>query len=202
MLFFSITIVGIYVIYLNREFIKKTYYILRYPHITLKVVIHYPGRKFKEFWRLIPGDNLFTVGERKYQYNEDKLINPVIETKIEHKKIESHLIVSNDKNENVSIDGDNTEYIIKNSEQLRNARGQFPEIHYMYRRPEPIIFSDESEKIDFSSNELEKFKESDLFGKLLTLDMGKNLMHLILLITFANTAGIIFIIAKMMGLIA
>jgi len=166
--------------WLMRELLKKQYYEIRFPHKLIKVIIHYSTNKFTEFWRIIPNDKSLYVEDMKYYYNDEKLINKNRELFIQKTKI----IV------------DSKTYDIKNNSMIQKNRSKFPEIHYFFNNPFPIDFNVTDLELKVNAKQLKDFSDNDLFQKLLTLEDGKNLSKILLIICVINTIGILFLIAK------
>ena len=186
-IYFSISIIAglTVVIYWFRERIRKRYYMFRFPEKLLKVVVHYSGNQYKEFWRIIPDDKLFTFEGKKYSFSEDTIIK------------DNEFFINKDNDRNViKIDG--KKYSFEDLKIINKRKSIFPEVHYFYNTPTPITFDFSKKNVGFSSKELNDFEENDLFKKLLTLEDEKRLMMLIMILTIVNTIATVFVIAKLM----
>jgi len=186
-IYFSISLIyGLSVIiFWYRERIRKRYYEFRFPEKLLKVVIHYVGNQYKEFWRLIPDDNLFTFESKKYSFSDKTILK------------DNEFFIKQDNNRNVVII-DGKKYSFEDLKIVRKRKSIYPEVHYFYNNPTPINFDFEKKDVGFSSKELNDFEENDLFKKLLTLEDEKRLMMLIMILTIVNTIATVFVIAKLM----
>ena len=166
------------------------------PERLIKVVMHYPNNDLKNFWRLIPEDDLLSIGHEKYIYGREELST-----------IKDKFILKNkDESRYVLIDGVNYDFNVLCLEKKRFDK--FPEIHYIFGNPLPIDFTYFTKKkadgvsvVDLSARQLEMLKKNDLFAKLLRLDVEQNLMTFIIIIGIINICATGFVIAKMMGYI-
>jgi len=174
------------VIFVYRERIKKKYYEIRFPEMLLKVVIHYHNNKYREYWRLIPEDFLLQIGEKRYEFSDSASIKPT----------DTFGFLKDDK-VFVTVEGKTYEYDKKM--QIHKRFNKYPEIHYFYNVPSPLIFDIENKELKFTGAELETFKENDLFTKLLTLSQTNSLIMFCLIasVMSALISGLVF--AKMMG---
>lgn len=180
-------VLGIVVlIYWHREKIRRRYYEFRFPEKVLRVIIHYKGNQFREFYRLIPEDFMFTIENMNYEYQDSEVL----------KNNDWFLRVQKDGEYKVKVDG--KEYDLEKEKIIQLRKSFKPEIHYYHNYSKPLHYDFEDKKLDFSSKDLFDFKENDLFKKLLTLSDEKNLMMFIIILGVANMIGTLFIIAKMM----
>lgn len=174
------------VVYWFREAIRREYYQFRFPEKLLKVVIHYKNNYFKDFWRLIPDNNEFILEGKAYQYSDKKVL----------KDNDFYLRKVKDK---IKVVIDNKEYDINDKLKLLKKWRKYAEIHYYHNCPVPIDFDMSKKLLDFSSKQLQDFKDNDLFAKLLTLDTEKNMLMFILILGIINTIASVLMFAKMMG---
>ena len=181
----SVIMFGGVMIYFFREKLRKKYYEIRFPEKLLKVVIHYKSGMFKEYWRLVPDLEYFVIEKKQYQFDSKHILkeNDFFLRGIPPKQI-------------VKIEG--KEYQFDNLFQLKNRWTKYPEVHYFYNSPMPLSFDMSKGKIEFSSQQLEEFKQNDLFRKLLTLDTEKSFLTFILLLNIINLMASGFIIARLM----
>ena len=178
-------------IYWKREKIKETYYKIRFPEKTIKVVIHYPTGLYKVFWRLIPNQKDFSLEGKRYFYNDDAITK------------ENDFYVQTRGNQLIARirDGETvTEYNLDDKLRIKRHGSVYPEIHFVNNIPTPINFKDmDTTDIKFTATDLKEFKENHLFEELLTLEGKKNLMILIMLIGGLNLLVTLFLLAKNMG---
>lgn len=174
--------------YYFREQIKKRFYSLKCPEKLIRVVIHFKGNQYKEFWRLVPNNKQLEIESLLYSFNPDRLIkeNDVFCAWKEEEKIYT-----------ARIDGQ--EYNIPLPKLVKRRFDRFPEIHFKAGIPAPLNFDTSSADVEFSSDELKMFKENDLFLKLLTLEDQKLREMLILILIGVNAIMTGVILAKTMG---
>lgn len=211
----SLLATTIALIWAFRNVVRKFIYSIKCPEKLLKVVVHYEGRKFRNFWRIIPDSKFFSIQKKRYYYDNKYIID---HNEIFTKK--DHLVIEGKKYDFNKVLG------------INPHRSKFIEIHYYYNNPIPINFDParteelqeiiekgskdqfikplkdipEDEKNVIGSDilsgfELERIYENDLFVKLLTLRDEKNLMQLIFFACAINVLMSAFIIAKMLNLI-
>jgi len=176
-------------IFFFRNKIKKKYYELRYPEKLIKVILHYKSGMFKEYWRIIPDDNIIKAENKYYSFSDTQLLN-VATNETLAKRI--------DKKDYMNITIDGNTYQLSEKHLLKKRFRHYPEIHYLFNVPAPIAFNIKNKKIELSAKQLEEFNENNLFAKLLSADMEKNMLRLLFLIVVGNIIGTVFIIAKIM----
>jgi hypothetical protein len=184
-LFGNLSVLGA-VIYWYREAIRKKYYMFRFPEKLLKVIIHYPSNQYKEFWRVIPEDAIFTLDGNTYEYSEPNVI----------KENEFYLRKEKDK-EYISVEG--KKYDFDEIAKIKKRKGFFPEIHYYYNAPKPIFFDYNHKKVDLTARQTTDFKVNDLFSKLLSLEGEKQLLIFIIILGIINALMTLYIILKIHG---
>jgi len=171
-LYFGISLLcGLMVlIYWKREIIKETYYKIRFPEKCIKIIIHYPGSLYRVFWRLIPDRDDFSLDGKRYLYEDDKILR------------ENDFYVQQ-KDGQLIAKVQNKSYFLEDKLRIKKKGSVYPEIHYVFNVPYPIDFeSIDKGVIEFSSVDVEDFKNNRLFEELLTLEGKKNLMILLLII--------------------
>jgi hypothetical protein len=183
----SLFLAGTVVVYWKREAIKEKYYKVRFPEKVIKIVIHYKGSSLiKQFWRLIPDRQQFSIEGKKYQFNDKTVI-----------KESDSFVKDTEKRIYAVIEG--KEYNLEDK-YLKKVKGnKYPQIEFFYNNPFPINFDAEGETLELSATEYQKITENDLFQKLLTLQGEKSMLLIIMLIGMINLVGTVFIIAKMMN---
>lgn len=175
-------------IWFYRERIKCKYYELRFPEKLIKVVMHYPSKMFRIYWRLIPDEESFTIESKTYSFEDKSLLKD--NELFTYRKDTGHYLKVNKK-----------EYLIDDLLKIKTRWKRYPEVHYFFNKPSPIDFDFTKKKIDISASQLDKFKKSDLFVKLLTLTENKQIIVFAIILGILNLLGIIFLIAKQMGYI-
>ena len=188
-LFSSIILFSGIVIYYFREKIRKKYYLFRYPEKTIRIYIHYPNNKFKVFYRLIPEDDFFTIKGLKYNYNDKNVITDNLFCKYDREG--DYTIIIEGKKFN----------LIKDKIITLPKRQSVSEVHFFYNVANPMIFNCNKKVVDFTSKQLNDFKENDLFNKLLTMKETDNLIKFLLILGVGNLIATLFIIAKMLEFI-
>ena len=183
---FSVAVFIFVLIWFYKEKIRKKYYEIRFPEKLLKVVIHFKSGYFKEYWRLIPDTEEFIIDSKIYKYSDKKVL----------KDNEFYL---RKKNAALKAVVDGKEYDINDKCKLIRRWRSYPEIHYFFNIPIPIDFDLSSKSLEFSSKQLQEFKDNDLFGKLLSLDAEKNMLVFLLVMAIINILISAFILAKIMG---
>lgn len=174
------------VLYWKREFIKKHYYLFRYPEKTIKVVVHYKNNIFKEYYRIIPSDKYFILEGFRYCYSDERIIK------------DNDFFMTQARGRNVIKIG-KLEFDFHDLGVIRKRKSVQPEIHFFYNNPNPIIFDTNSQVLELSAKELSDFKENDLFAKLLTLETERTFLLFILIIGIVTLLISIVILAKVMG---
>lgn len=185
-LVFSLSVFIFVVIYFFKERLKKGYYSIKYPEKLLKIVIHYSSNYFKEYWRIIPDNEEFEIEGRLYKYS-DKLIlkdNDFFLRKKDN-KLYAHL--------------DGKDYEVTERYKLLYRWRSYPELHYFFNNPTPIDFDLSKKSLEFSSKQLQEFKDNDLFAKLLTMDTQKSMLMFIFMLVILNFILSMVIFAKQMG---
>ena len=169
--FFTLIFVTGVIIYFFRERIRGAYYKFRWPESTVRIIIHYPGRIYKRFWRLIPDAKTFNINKLKYMYDP----------KFFQKESDVFSFEKNNKRY-VKIQGKDYELDDKNI--IKRRKTNYPELHYFFNNPKAINFDDSKfTKPEMSSKEMAEFEEQDFFNKLLTLkDTNSKLVILIFLV--------------------
>jgi len=188
-LYFALSLIFIIVvgIWWYRESIRRKYYEIRFPEKLLKVVIHYKTGYFKEFYRLIPDKNAFSILGMDYHFTDKDIIR------------DNDFFVKNKKKKNstvVKVEG--KEYEINDLYRIRKKSRDYPEIHYFYNIPHAIKFEIKAKDIKLSAKQLNIFQENDLFAKLLTLDSQMNMFVFLILLGVVNAIISMIILAKMM----
>lgn len=182
----SIVLLIVVAIYWYREAIRRTYYQIRFPEKLIKVVVHYKSNYIKEFYRLIPETKEFNLNGMSYQYDDKSVLK---DNDFFVRKKEGKLIVK--------VEG--KEYNINKKLLLIKKWRSYPEVHYYFNVPVPIDFDLSKKALNFSSKQLQDFKDNDLFAKLLTLDTEKNMLFFILVLGILNAIVSGVILAKIMG---
>ena len=178
---------GIFVVsWFYRERIKKRYYMIKCPELLIRVVMHYEGRKYKEFWRCIPIDEEIDVAGQTYNFAKDYLLK------------DDETFATKDREQWVLRFG-KKEFKVDKPSIISKRFAKFPEVHYFYNVPTPIHFDGIKGKIEFSTDALETFKENDLLKKLLTLEDEKKMMILLMVLIFINIVISGVDLAKNMG---
>lgn len=183
---FSVSAGLFVIIYWARERIKKKYYEIRYPEKLIKVVMHYPSNFFKEYWRLIPDDNFIIAEGKRYQFSK------------QHLEVSSDLFTAKTEEKLSEIMIDNKVYSLKDLNMIRKRWRKYPEIHYFYNVPSPIEFNIDTEELDITSTQLDKFNENDLFSKLLTMEDEKRLIIMMMAIVIINLIATVVLVAIQM----
>ena len=206
LLFSTIMFLGV-MIYFFKEKIKKTYYAIRYPEKLYKVVMHFKGNMYKEYWRIIPDNKITDFKNKKYFYDEKTIIK---DTKMFFRPEKDNKVLF------TNIEG--KKYTFSEFFGVKRRWNKFPEIHYFYNNPNPIKFEldehhksnvkknvtseiSEGTELKLSSHQLNMFKENDLFSKLLTLKGQENIMRFVMFIVIANAVGTTFIILWLLDII-
>lgn len=194
------------ILYWQRERLRKFYYTLRYKERVLKVIIHFPSRLYKVYWRLIPSDGVFTVDKKDYVYDaklieqEDDFFVDMRDTDNKKLYIVKNLFVKKDKDGKQRIKlGKLIEKEYSTEFDIRQKGKKYSEVHYVYNNPQPITFDYETGKLDMTGEQLKEFKDNNLFMKLLTMQGQKNLMMFIILLGIFNAGVSLFLLAKEMG---
>lgn len=158
------------ILYYFREWIKKQYYSVAFPEKLIKIIVHYDSNLFNVYWRLIPDSKILDKIEgKKYHFDIKRLIKPNKLYAIESGK--KHKFKIDDKT-----------YTYEEKAEKRFSRFMYPEIHYFFNNPNPIIYEDKKDKIEISSYDLNELTDADLFGKLLRLAQEERLLMIILII--------------------
>lgn len=173
-------------IYFFRERIRKKYLEIRFPEKLLKVVIHYKGGYYKEFWRLIPIDDYFELEGIRYNYDDKKIL-----------KENDWFVRKKGEEKYITVEG--KQYSYKKIFGIKNRWKSYPELHYFYNCPVPIKYEMTKKDIEITANQLKQVAENDLFQKLLRLEGEKQIMMILLILGVANALLSLFIVAKMMG---
>lgn len=168
-----------------RERLKKKWYLFKYPEKTVRVLIHYKNGIYREYWRLIPKDDSFVFDEKKYLYNDKKIL-----------KNNDFYARENSKELYFMIDGN--KYKLTDRLKLSKKWNKYAEIHYFYNNPNPLDFDMSKKKISFTATELQRFKENDLVAKLLTLDTEKQVFMMLMVLGVVNLLATLFLISKFM----
>jgi len=192
-LFFSILMGILVTIFFFREKIKRKYYELRYPEKLIKVIVHYKSGMFKEYWRIIPDDDIIKAENKFYSFSDTQLLT------ISSKET---LATKSDKDDYMNITIDKIKYQLSDKHLLKKRWRYYPEIHYLFNVPAPVVFNVKNKRIELSAKQLEEFNENNLFAKLLNADMEKNMLRILFFVVMGNILGTGFIIAKMMGWIS
>lgn len=175
------------IIYFYKELIRKKYYEIFLPEQLIKIVMHYPSNMFKEYWRLIPDTKIFNIGRKIYNYNDKNLIKTNDNFLRQHESIKPYFEIEGHK------------YYMDELVKLKKRFTKYPEIHYFFNVPSPINFKYDDASVKLSSEQLEIFKENDLFNKLLSLENEKKMLMLVFLLCIINFLVTAFILAKIMG---
>lgn len=185
-LLFSILGFGAVAIYVFREWIRKQYYLIRFPEKLIKVIIHYKTKHFKIFWRIIPDTDTMTVDGKEYAFDSKLILNP---NDVFAKKQGTNLVLG--------IEG--KFYKVDDLLKIKNRWKSYPELHYFFNCPSPLEFDFSKKKLEFSSKQLKEFKENDLFTKLLTLDTQSQLMFIVLVVSVVSGLISLVILARDLG---
>ena len=188
-IYFAFSIfVGLFIgIYWQREKLKRTYYLTRFPERVIQVFIHYETKLFNIYWRLIPEDNKFKINAKTYLFNDKSILK------------ENDFFADKRKNKKTIIKVDNKEYKFEDLALIKTKGGKYPEIHYFYNNPNPLNFDLSDDDLKFSSGQMNEFEENDLFTKLLTLTQERITMMIIMIVCIGNVIVSFVILAKMMG---
>lgn len=185
-LMFSVFLFLFVLIYFYKERIRKKYYEVRWPEKLLKIVIHYKSGYFREFWRLIPENEDFKIEGKLYKYTDKSIIR---DNEFYIRKKDFKLIAK--------VEG--KEYNINDKQKLIKRWRSYPELHYFFDVPVPMDFDMTKKVIEFSSEQLQQFKENDLFAKLLRLDTERSMLTFVIVLGVLNLLLSLFIVAKLMG---
>lgn len=195
-LLFSMTSFLFVMLYFFREKIKKFYYSMRYPEKLFKVVMHFKGSMYKEYWRILPDNKIINFKNKKYFFDGETFI-----------KDKEMLFCPKNKSDKLITTIENKEFTFNEYYGIKRRWNKYPEIHYFYNNPNPIKFeiSDKQKlitpELKISSNQLSMFKENDLFSKLLLLKGQDNLIKIIMIIAIANVIGTTFILLWLLDII-
>lgn len=173
--------------YWFKENLKKVYYMSKHPEKVIKVIIHYKSNLYRIYWRIVPDKKCFIIEKKAYNY-EDKAVMKDNDFFIKQDKKGSKIISVNDKL-----------YDFKDTFGIKLRRSNVMEIHYWHNNPSPLEFNFDKKKLEFSSKQLQDFKENDLFSKLLTLETEKRMMLILLMAVGLNIIITGFVLAKIMG---
>ncbi|GAG87342.1 unnamed protein product, partial [marine sediment metagenome] len=143
---------------------------------------------FKEFYRLIPDDNIFVIEGKDYNFDNEQIL-----------KDNDFFVVKNKKSNETLIKVDGKEYQINDLYKIRKKKRDYPELHYFYNVPQPIEYNFKDKAVKLSAKQLNQFKENDLFSKLLTLDAEKNIFMILIVVCVINSIISFVMLAKMMG---
>jgi len=197
-------------IYFYREAIRAKYYKIRWPEKTIKIVIHYHANVYKNFWRIIPLNHVFSIGSQGYFF-DPKTMNkrPDIFAK---------------QNKFLEVEIDNIKYKLDSNYYVERKNARFPEIHYLFNNPnplsfDPVIIAENSKKAkkeytkeeiqkgldrqspSLTSKELKEFEDRDMFGKLLQLKEQKGIIILVMILCLINLLISLAIASKVFDLI-
>ena len=204
---FIIIVLVLVALYFKREALKGVYYRMRWKERVIKVVIHYTSSIYKIYWRLIPDESVVKVDKKMYLYDERSILHnkESYMSKPGHGAkdfliVSDYAVVDTDKKgrQTIKIEGEK-EYVLTDIGRIKDKSSQYPEIHYFYNKPEPILWDIAGQKQEFSSLSLKEFKENDLFGKLLRMKMERSLLMFLLILGIMNLVMTLFLIAKVMG---
>lgn len=174
--------------YLFRERLRRRYYHMRWPEKLIKLVVYYPGNKFRTFWRLIPDDDTFQIDKKPYLYTDKAIMRT------------NDFYVRKDERKGVVASIEGTEYNVIPYNRVRSRWDKYPELHYKYNVPYPIDYSKSTDKeIAWTSEEFADFKEHNLWKTLLTMDTQKSATMLLFIICIINTLISVVLLAKNMG---
>lgn len=186
--FLSIVLGSFVILYWHREKIRRKYYEIRFPERIIKVVLHYKSGFFKEFFRLMPDDNLFVINGKDYHFDSEEILRD-----------NDFFVRKNKKKTETVVKIEGVEYIITDLYKLRKKKRDYPELHYFYNIPKPIQFDYKEKDIKLSAKQLNLFQENDLFSKLLTLDTQRNIFIILMILMIANFLVTFILLAKNMG---
>jgi hypothetical protein len=186
-LLLSIFLFSFVVIYFYKEKIKKIYYQTRYPEKLIKIIMHYKSGYFKEYWRIIPDKNEeFLIEGRVYKFSDKKILR-------------DNDFYLRKKNNELYANIDGKKYNINDKNKLIYRWRSYPELHYFFNIPVPIDFDLSEKSLEFSSEQMQEFKDNDLFAKLLTMDTQKSMLVFIFVMGIINLLISALIFAKQMG---
>ena len=201
---------GVYFIVFPDQFekLKGTFYTIKNPEKVIKVIIHHDNSLFKVYWRLVPNDDIFIIKKEFYLYDKDSVSKEHDFYVAKHKLIPPSIWIVKDlfvkkvDGKQVFKLGGMKEYDFYKFFKIKQKGKKHAEIHYMFNVPTPINFNISSEgkpKIEFSSVNLKKFKENDLFEKLLKLKGEMQIMMVLIALLVANLGVSVFLLSKSMG---
>lgn len=173
-------------IYIKREAIRKKYYEIRFPEKLLKCIVHHKGGLYKVYWRLIPDHDYFIFHSKQYLFDNKAVM-----------KDHDFYLRKGKYNWFFEIDGIKYDFI--KHFNVKEKKYKYPEIHYFYQKPLPINFDMSKKQIEFTSKQLQEFKDNDLFTKLLTLQTERQMMTLIIILIVVNVLINFVLLAKNMG---
>jgi len=168
-------------IFFFRERIRRKYYELRFPEKLINIVMHYKGGYKKQYARLIPDDDSFVIDGKRYPYSNKAILK------------DNDCFAFN-KGGELTLKIDGKTYDLNSKLSIKNRWSKYPEIHYFYNQPAPINFDLSKKSLEFSSKQLEEFKDNDLFVKLLTMDsenLKSNIMMIAIIINIVITFAIL-----------
>lgn len=175
-------------VYWHREKIRKLYYRIRFPEKLLKCIVHYKSGLYKVYWRIIPDKDFFVFEGKQYIYSDKSILK---ENDFFARKTKDDL--------KFTVDIEGKSYNLTEYYGIKRKGKKYPEIHYFFNYPNPVIFNYEKHNIEFSASQLDDFKENDLFNKLLTLEAEKRILIFLFLLVIGNFLATLVILAKMMN---
>lgn len=184
---FGIVLVGVAFIRFFIEQIKRKWYEIRHPEKLLKIVMHYKNNYYKEYFRIIPDNYRHTIEGKEYIYT-DKAV-----------KQNPDIFVQKDKKGNEKIIIEGKTYNINNSFAVKNRWKAYAEVHYYFNNPVPINYDLSKKTLEFSSKQLQDYKENELFGKLLSLQEEKRMLSMLMIFSIINILISAFVLCKIMG---
>jgi len=160
--------------YKKREFIRKVVILQTRPHLLLKCVVHYPGNKFKVFWRLMPSSGSVRILGKLYSCHSEAFIK-------DNRDIFLH-------EGSVVLDG--KKYAFKWSHSASKVP---PECHWYFNNPSPINFEGKKAIPDVNTDVLTEFQDKAVLKQLMSLGGQKTMMS-IMMIGILIIAGILIYI--------
>lgn len=175
-------------IYIKREKIRRTYYKIRFPEKIIKCVVHYTSTYYKEYWRIIPDDNKYNMEGKQYLHSESEIV----------KKNDIFAVLSDKEEETYKVSIEGKKYDILKKYKIKTRGRSYPEIHFFFNNPKPIMFDFPKKKIDLTSKQMKEFEENDLFSKLLTLATERSMLTFLIIMGVGNLLLSIAIFGKLM----
>lgn len=159
--------------YIHREKIRKASILAFKRHLLLRVVVHYPGCRMKEYWRIIPHDGRVKVMGMTYQCDDTAIVRQSSDIFVQ----DGGTLVLEKKRYSVVL------------KKALNAL-KCPEIHYYHGIPAPIDFNAKREAPSVNMHTFNAFANSTVVTQLLTI-RGQKAMLSIMMIILVVIGGIV-----------